>query len=402
MEKRIKKIEIKVLKDFTPFDQPKRFKIAYGGRAGGRSWTIARKLLRRSMEKKILILCAREFQSSIADSVHRLLSDQIQMLQLHEFFAIKKADIECLSTGSQFIFKGLRHNSQEIKSTEGIDICWVEEAENVSKESWDYLVPTIRKEGSEIWISFNPDTEESETYKRFVKGFNPDSMVKVYTTYQDNIFLSDTIRAEIERDKKNDYDKYEWVWLGRPRRVSNALVFAGKYVVDDFDPPEKEPLYFGVDWGFAQDPTVLIRCFIRGAVLYIDYEAYSVGVDIDDLPSFFDMVPGSRGWVIVADSERPDTISYLQKRGFSIVPSRKGAGSVEDGIAFLRGFDKIVIHPRCKNTITEFGLYSYKINRLTGEPMPMLEDKHNHCADALRYAIERVRRAEPRIRGVYV
>ena len=144
-----------------------RYKVFYGGRGAGRSWAFAMALLILGANKKLRILCARELQKSIRDSVHKLLVDQIEALNLGSFYEITQNTIRG-KNGTEFIFEGLRHNSQQIKSYEAIDICWVEEAVTVSKSSWDFLIPTIRKEGSEIWLSFNPELEEDETYKRFV------------------------------------------------------------------------------------------------------------------------------------------------------------------------------------------------------------------------------------------
>jgi phage terminase large subunit len=181
------------------------------------------------------------------------------------------------------------------------------------------------------------------------------------------------------------------VWEGEPRKASKAQVFAGKWRIGEYveeDPTKQRVFYFGADWGFSQDPSVLVRCFIEDERLYIDHEAYGVGVDIDDTPRLFETVPEAQRWYITADSARPETISYLQKRGWKIRGAKKGKGSVEDGVSFLRSFREIVVAPRCKHTIDEMKLYSYKVDRLTGEPTPDLEDKNNHVIDSLRYALE--------------
>jgi phage terminase large subunit len=194
----------------------------------------------------------------------------------------------------------------------------------------------------------------------------------------------------MEYDKATDYDKYLWIWEGNPRRVTEAQVFKGKFRVAAFDTPaDVERIYLGADWGFSQDPTVLIRCFIRNQVLWIDYEAYGVGVDIDDTPELFESVPGAKAWPVIGDSARPETISYLRKQGWTIHGAKKGKGSVEDGIQFIRSFRGVVIHDRCRHTADEFKLYSYKTDKLTNEVLPILEDKNNHCIDALRYALEK-------------
>ena len=147
--------------------EPHRYKVAYGGRGSGKSWGAAIALLALGAQKPLRILCAREFQNSISDSVHALLADQIRKLNLESFYEVQNTAIYG-KNGTEFLFAGLKHNVTKIKSFEGVDVCWVEEAQTTSKSSWDVLIPTIRKENSEIWITFNPELDTDETYKRFV------------------------------------------------------------------------------------------------------------------------------------------------------------------------------------------------------------------------------------------
>lgn len=370
---------------FTVWDTPARYKVWYGGRGSGKSWSVARLLILLAYTKPVRILCAREFQVSIADSVHRLLSDQIAELNLSDFFTLTKTAIKS-HCGGEFIFKGLRHNVNEIKSLEGIDVCWVEEAQHVSKDSWSVLIPTIRKAGSEIWITFNPDLASDETYQRFVVNPPPDTLAQC-VNYDQNPWFSDTLFAEMDYCRRVDIDAYRNIWLGEPRAISNAVVFKGKYRVDRFDAPADTRFFYGADWGFSQDPTVLVRCYIVERTLYIDYEAWGIGVEIDQTPALFDRIPDARRWPIAADSARPETISAVRRAGFAITAAKKWPGSVEDGIAYLRQFERIVIHERCVHTLDEFGRYAYKTDRITGEVLPDLIDKHNHCIDALRYSL---------------
>jgi phage terminase large subunit len=234
------------------------------------------------------------------------------MLGLETLFIVQKNTITS-TCGSEFIFKGLRLNIQEIKSTEGIDICWVEEAQSVSQESWEVLIPTIRKEGSEIWISFNPGEATDPTYVRFVLNPPPNSIVKK-VGYQDNPFFPATLEAERLYLKQVDPEAYDHVWEGMPRSISDACILKGKFSVESFETPEDAHFYYGADWGFAQDPTTLIRSFIHDNKLYIDHEAYGVGIELDDIPDLFDTVPESRDWPIRADDSRPETISYVKKK----------------------------------------------------------------------------------------
>ena len=239
---------------------------------------------------------------------------------------------------------------------------------------------------------YNPDQIDDPIHKNFVLNRRDDSLV-INANYWDNPFFPEVLRKEMEYDKRTDYDKYLHIWEGQTRSISDAQVFKHKYRVDTFEAPKETVFYYGADWGFSQDPTTLVRCYIVDRKLYIDYEAHGVGVDIDETPQLFNSVPGAAENKIVADSARPETISYMRKQDYNVVSAKKGAGSIEDGVAFLRSFEEIVIHDRCKHTQYEFKYYSYKTDRITGDILPVLVDKHNHIIDALRYATEPIRRS---------
>ena len=206
-----------------------------------------------------------------------------------------------------------------------------------------------------------------------------------------NPWFPETLRKELEYDRSRDYDKFLHVWEGGYISNSEARVFKN-WTVEEFDTPDGVVHRLGADWGFASDPTVLVRCHIVGRTLYADHEAYMVGCEIVDTPSLFMTVPEAERWPIVADSSRPETISHMRKNGFpKIMPAVKGPKSVEEGVEWLKSYD-IIVHPRCKHTIDELSLYSYKTDALTGKVLPVLDDKSNHVIDALRYACEGVRR----------
>lgn len=675
---------IELAQPFQHLFSPARYKIYYGGRGGAKSWAFARALLIIALQRPVRVLCARELQNSIADSVHKLLSDQIWSLGLQHRFHVTKTSITS-TNGSEFLFKGLRHNAAEIKSLEGVDICWTEEAQSVSKESWDLLIPTIRKQDSEIWISFNPGRPDDETYKRFVLS-PPENAIVKKVGYRENPWFPDVLRKEMEFCRRTDPDAFRHVWEGEPRVLTNAQIFRKRYVIEPFDTPPDARFYHGADWGFSClvgdtvvptdkgekllkdiqagdrvltregyktvihsqsrgikkvyavdcgykntiiatedhriftadgwrqvkdlreteklcvmkssltarfirgiltastqtittgnmgenvnmkyfterygnstmekslmvalstiltatrlitalktscvslkasiqkfttkitsvvfqkgkcrsledsmgiqnktgttaerkhlkqrkndvgfasnverhsslqtyiknsalqrventktqgtvkentlanvaekfllhlltklespalknvpinlqsrgerevfditvengeyfangvlvhncDPTTLVRCFIVDNVLYIDQEAYGVGVELDETAQLFDSVPTARKWPIKADCARPETISYMRRQGFNISAAKKWAGSVEDGISVIKSFAKIVIHPRCKHVIDEFNLYSYKVDKVTQEVLPVIVDAHNHCIDSIRYAL---------------
>jgi len=363
-----------------------RYKVLYGGRGGGKSYAIADALICNAVYNKLLILCTREMQNSIKDSVHRLLVERINALGFDDYFVVQK-DLIRSRSGSEFIFKGLHHNIKEIKSTEGIDICWVEEAEAVVDDSWTTLIPTIRKEGSQIIVSFNPESDKSATYLRFIKNTPPDCAI-AFMSYGDNMYFSNVLRKEMEYDKRVDYEKYLHIWEGQVKKYGAACIFHKKIKVEDFETPEGVRLFFGVDWGFSNDPTAVGRMFIQDNKLYIDQEFYAVGIEINELERAFDVVPGIRRGIIVGDSARPDTISHMKNLGFNIRGAKKGKGSVEDGIEYLRGFEAIVIHPRCKGAKGDFTNYKWKQDKLTKEVLPIPADGSDHWPDLARYALE--------------
>ena len=363
----------------------KRYKVLRGGRGSAKSTSFADGIIVRAKREKIRVLCTREMQNSIRDSVHQLLSDRIEALGFDDYFVIQN-DVIYSRCGSEIIFKGLKHNVKEIASMQGIDICWVEEAEAVSEYSWTKLIPTIREEDSEIWVSFNPENERSPTYQKFVKN-PPDDCISEILNYDENKYFPEVLRKEMEYDKRVDPDKYQHIWMGQVKSYGEDLIIKN-FVIEAFETPSDAEFRFGSDFGFSKDPTVLGRMFIKGTVLFIDQEAYGHGVEINELEMFFDSVPESRKWKITCDSERPDTISYLRQRGFNTVGALKGKGSVEDGIQFLRSFEKIIIHPRCTHAAEDFGNYRWKRDKVSNEILPVPAEGSDHWPDSARYGLE--------------
>lgn len=405
-------IRIEIPRIFEELVKPHRYKSYWGGRGGAKSESFARVLLAIAAQRKVRILCTREFQSSIADSVYKLLVDLIytkdrngnSLLPYYKDGILKNTITS--SVGSEFIFKGLSRNIQEIKSLHAIDYCWVEEAQSTSEESWEVLIPTIRHDikdnngnvifESEIWLSWNTRSEKDATYQRFVVN-PPPNCISQKVSYLDNPYFPEVLEKERQYLKKVDPDKYQNIWEGFPLTISEACIFRGKYRESTFEAPENTHFLYGADFGFSNDPSTLIRCFINNKKLYIDQEAYRVGVELNEMDvGFYDQVPDSKKWPIKADSSRPETISHLKKNyGYNISAAKKWKGSVEDGIAYLKGFEEIVIHSRCKHTLEEARLYSYKVDTKTIDPetkqptiLPIVEDKHNHCWDAIRYALD--------------
>ena len=329
-------------------------------------------------------------QKSLKNSVKLLVEDKIRAHGVSHLFTILEAEIKTPGGGT-IMFQGMQnHTAESIKSLEGFDVAWVEEAQSLSQRSLDLLRPTIRKAGSELWFSWNPNRPD-DPVDVLLRGENPPrGAVVVEVNYSDNPYLPDDLEAEQEDDKVRDPDKWAHVWGGHYSLNSEARVFRN-WTVREFDAPADAVHRFGADWGFAIDPTVLVRCHVEGRELFVDHEAWEVGCEIDKTPALFDKITGARKWLIRADSARPETVSYMKRQGFRITAAIKGTGSIEDGIEFLRSFD-IVVHPRCARVIEELTLFAYKTDDHTGEILPVLEDKNNHTIDALRYALEELRR----------
>lgn len=347
-------------------------------------------VVRASTQQGFRAACVREVQKSLKNSVKLLVEDKIRKLGVSHLFQILEAEIKTPG-GGVIIFQGMQnHTADSIKSLEGFDVAWVEEAQSLSQRSLDLLRPTIRKAGSELWFSWNPN-KPTDPVDMLLRGESPpvDSAV-IEVNWDSNPYLPAELKADLEDDRRRDPDKFLHVWQGHYSLNSEARVFRN-WKVEEFTTPEEAIHRFGADWGFAIDPTVLVRCHIEGRKLYVDAEAWQVGCEIDHLPKLFNTIPGANKWLIRADSARPETVSYMRRQGFSITPALKGQGSVEDGIEFLKSFD-IIVHPRCKKVAEELTLYSYKVDEHTGEILPVLEDKNNHTIDALRYALEELRR----------
>lgn len=399
-----------------------RWKIYWGGRGSVKSWGSAEALIRLAAAVELRIVMSREFQNSIKQSSHKLLKDTIYRLGLEGWFTIQENSIKS-RVGSEFMFLGLHNNEQTIRSTEGVDIWVLEEAQSVSYASLQALEPTVRKPGSEIWALYNLMEETDPMHQlmlQLLKDPDPNGTIIHNINYDSNPFFEQTeLHNQMLRMKRADYDLYEHVWLGKPRKRSNAIILGGKYVVEDFPDDlwrKADRVLQGADFGFAEDPSTLVRSFMlevdqmEGAPvydLYIEYEAYGQHVELNDMDVFyaggvsrtkpnleFEGIPDARNWPIKGDSSRPETISHIRAHGFAISAAEKWPGSVEDGIAALRGFRKIIIHPRCKRAAEEAYLWRYKVDMKqldeNGQPLvlPVVVDRFNHIWDAVRYSLD--------------
>lgn len=389
-------LQIQTPRKFLPLLGPARYKGVHGGRGSGKSHFFAEMLVERCLlNPGTRAACVREVQKSLKNSVKLLVEDKIRTLGVSQSFEVLEAEIRTPGGGT-IMFQGMQnHTADSIKSLEGFDIAWVEEAQSLSQRSLDLLRPTIRKEGSELWFSWNPN-KPSDPVDVLLRGEQPpSSAIVIEANYMDNPWFPDELRADMEDDRIRDPDKYQHVWGGAYSLNSEARVFRN-WKIEEFATPDDAEFRFGADWGFATDPTVLVRSFLKGRKLYVDHEAWKVGCEIDHTPALFDTIKGSRIWIITADSARPETVSYMRRQGFRIVPAIKGQGSLEDGVEFLKSFD-IIVHPRCVKVAEELTLYAYKQDDQTGEILPVLEDKNNHTIDALRYALEALRRVPKKI-----
>jgi len=393
-----------------------RYKGAYSGRGCAKSHSFATAALIKAAKHGWRFLCCREHQKSIKDSVKALLDAKIMEYGMTRFFHSTATEIGA-SSGGGFLFEGLAQNVQGIRSKEGVDAVWLEEANTVSQNSLDVLIPTIRKPGSELWFSWNPrfetdpvdkmlrasniaDVAEFDKEIALASGYDEWQIVK-RISIEDNKFFPPVLRAEMERDKRRDPDRYAHVWLGEYAKHSEARVFKN-WQIGTMDIPAGARPYYGADWGFTIDPTALVRCWVfpESRRLYVDAERVATGIDIAQTPAFFDAICEDmadplhpRKWAIKADSARPETISHLKKNGYpKMEGARKGPGSVEEGISFLQSYD-ITVHPSCRRVIDEMTLYCYETDKLTNEVLPTLADKENHTIDALRYAVESIRRS---------
>lgn len=404
---------------------PKRRKIIFGGRGSAKTRTVTAILTERARIFPERVVCFREIQDSIADSSKQEIEDQIDRSGISEEFSITERKIRGRASGGTFTFSGLYRNLTKVKGKAGATVAWCEEAENNSRDSWDVLFPTIRAPGSEVWGTLNPREETDPTWSdiiapyvdKMVDGiYEDDDVLIIECNFEHNPWLTKELMLERDTMARTDPDRYSWIWLGKFRRRSDVKVLNGKWIVEAFEPVKGwDGPYFGADFGFSQDPSTLNKLWIHNRRLYVEYEANGVGIELDDMFHFYagedgasdeqkeyleelkakgkkihPGIPGARHYNIKADCARPETIAHIKKRQFRIEGAEKWPGSVEDGITFLRSFEQIIIHPRCKNTIFEANAYEYKTDRLTGDILPDIVDKHNHHWDAIRYALDKL------------
>jgi len=391
----------------VPLLQPARYKGAKGGRGSGKSHFFAEAAVEEMVaDADLRFVCIREVQRSLKFSAKSLIEAKIRKLGVSHMFTVLEREIRRNGGHGVMIFEGMQdHTAESMKSLEGFERAWCEEAHVLSKRSLDLLTPTIRSDDSELWFSWNPD-QPGDAVEQLLVTDPPDGAIIVHVNYTDNPWCPQALRDEAARSARVDPDAYAHIWLGQYNTRSEAQVLSGKWIIDEFEPGESwDGPYQGADFGFAQDPTTLVRCWIDGRRLYVEREAYRIGLELDHTVAHWKRhVPDSDRYVTRADSARPESISYLSRHGFPRIEGvKKWPGSVEDGIAHLRQYEQIVIHPRCRHAIDEARLYSYKIDKRTGDILPEVVDAHNHIIDPIRYALApliRRGRDAPRVAAV--
>lgn len=373
------------------FDRDWREAAVWGGRFSLKSHTVARFLLIRARQEKTRILCAREFQNSIADSSHQLLSDLIQQYQLYDFKVTDKS-IENTITGSDFIFKGLRHNEQSVKSIEGIDIAWVEEAQTISKESIEILTPTVRKEGSQIIYTYNRLMEDDPVHQRLVIEGRPNTLL-INVNYDIAIkygLMPDVIRNEMEDDKANRPVLYKHKWLGEPSSMERKIYRDWKFI--EQIPHEARLECYGLDFGYSNDPTAIIAVYYYNGGFILDEIAYQKGLSNKQIADVLNALPKA---TIKADSAEPKSIDEIRSYGLTVLPCVKGADSVQQGIQFVQR-QRISVTSRSFNIIDNYNRYLWQEDR-TGKIINKPEHEYSHTMDAIRYALEGYRPKEDQI-----
>ena len=353
-----------------------------------KSWDAAGRAVMLAQQCKVKFMCCRQFQSKIAESVYTLIKGQIERFGLSDDFHITNTSIKHKHTGSEFIFYGIARNFDEIKSTEGVDILWIEEAHALTKAQWTDLDPTIRKDGSEIWIVYNPQLLGDFVHQNFYINPMKNSVVRMIN-YDENPFLNKTNLDVIHDLKETDYELYLHVYEGQTIQHSDDQILYGKWRVAEFEADwDWDGPYYGLDFGFSNDPTAATESWIHDNTLYIRREAGRVGLEIDETAAYLvERMPRINEHVVRADCARPESISYLKRHGLpQCVAAAKWPGSIVDSIAFMRSFKEIVIHHECEQVAFEAVHYKYKRNK-GGDITTEIIGKHDHYLDSVKYSL---------------
>jgi phage terminase large subunit len=393
-------VNITIPKAFRFLNKPKRYKVCYGGRGGAKSHAIARTLLAMGMAKPMRIICAREIQKSISDSVHALLADLIRELGLSSFYEIQR-DIIKGRNGTEFKFRGLKHNTTDLKSLEGADICWIEEAQNVSHNSWEILIPTIRKDNSEIWVSFNPKNLTDPTYQRFV-SYADDDIIAVSVSYRDNPFFPDVLDRERRKLQASDPEAYEHIWEGKPDTRRNGAVYAkqlakareeGRICKVPYDPGCE--VFTAWDLGFGDATSIWWLQYVGRELRWLEYYE-NAGEQLDHYAKIVKSKPYNylrSGHYLPHDGGhgniRGDSVSkQLHSAGIQNVVLQRES-DITPGIELLRQTIAYSVFDsdKCKDGLHALENYGYEWDedRAIFKSKPR-HDWTSHAASAARYA----------------
>lgn len=371
------------------FDTDWREAAVYGGRFSLKSHTVARILLIRARQEKKRIGCFREFQNSIAESSYQLLSDLIKTYNLNDFKVTENSIVNTIN-GSDFIFKGLRKNEQSIKSIEGIDIAWVEEAQTVSTTSLEVLTPTIRKPGSQIIYTYNRLEEADPVHLRLVIEGRPNTLIikTDYTVAKRYGFLPKSVEEEIESDKLNRPKLFQSKWLGDP--LANDIKIYKDWAIVDSVPHEARLERYGLDFGYSVDPTAIVAIYSYNGGFILDEVTYQKGLSNKQIADILNSLP-ERG-LVIADSAEPKSIDEIRLYGVNILPCVKGADSVRQGIQYVQD-QKISMTARSLNLKREYHGYLWKTDR-DGRVLNIPEPGFDHILDAVRYGFDSMKPKE--------
>lgn len=386
----------------------------FGGRMGYKSTVTAQHIITEALDEKHkdeAFLCAREYQVSIKNSSYSVILNWIERMGLLHEFTILNDEIKANDTGVRIIFKGLQ-DTTSIKSIDNLSLVWIEEGETLKQRSFNDVYDTaIRHPNSQMIITMNLRKKTDFSFSlvsgvydqamacgsglEFYSGEHDGDKVNiVYVNYKANRWLPEKALEKINKLKQKDYEAYQQRYLGAVRQNNKAAVIGPQYwtvAKVEYD-RSCQPLQ-GLDFGFSTDPTAAIASYIKNNCLYIYAACGKVGLDTSDMAKFIDdRIPSFKRHKITADSARPETISHLKNKGDitfpMIVGAKKGKGSIEDGIEFIKSFDMIYIDESLDEVIYEFSEYSYKLDKTTEEPTTDILDANNHFIDALRYSLE--------------
>ena len=373
-------------------EEPWRYTVVYGGRGGGKSYTVAEKLIQWSMTTEEHRGCAygvlRQFQDSIRDSNYSLIVDRIEQANLEDDFYITKTELLSKRLDIKFLFAGLDRSIDSIKGKHRLVIGWLEEGQTIKREALDKLFPTVREEGSRIIITMNPESTADPVWKEFIEEKRPNTKL-IQVGYDDNPWISKTFVADADLMRERDFDNWRHIYGGECRKISKASIFGDKIVVKDFDESEflDEELAYGFDVGYGKSQSSVVKCYLHDDTIYLADMIYLSRPHMDELMMAVQrFVP--RGKTVRVDSASPETVDMLIRMNVAAVATKKGAGSVSTGISWLRSRKAIVIKPSLTDAIQELPKYSYKVDN-NGDISPEInKNTPAHIPDSIRYAFE--------------